>query len=338
MRRLPLLVLAVLAPALAPAGALAAASYTPCEPVPGAAAVAVARAGCAEAQAAAAALVAQPPERAGQALAPAGWTPLRAADTGRGSHDLVALRGRAAVLVRRGGAAPDLDGWSAGRELVFARATIVGGRPIPRGAAFCTSAFLVRLSGGRRGGLSAAHCAGLRRSGLVARRNAALRRPPAPGIVLGRVLRTTARRAPLDALALPVPRGTGRTASSVVDRGIARPPWPVVGTARPLRGRRVCFTGRTSGADRCGRIASRAARPAEAFLGLRTGLIVRCTTIRARQGDSGGPVYTAPRGDGTVRAVGLVTLVAGPSSAMCFTPLGPVLDRLGARLVAQAQP
>jgi hypothetical protein len=44
-------------------------------------------------------------------------------------------------------------------------------------------------------------------------------------------------------------------------------------------------------------------------------------------------VYTAPRADGTVRAVGIVTLVVGETERMCFTPLAPVLDGLGAQLV-----
>ncbi len=242
------------------------------------------------------------------------------------------MRGTAALRVRRAGPAPDVDGWAAGRELVFARGTIVGGAPIPRGAATCTSAFLVRLRG-RPGGLSAAHCAGLRRDERVHRRNAALRRPPAPGVVLGRVQRILTRRAPLDALVLPVPTGPGRSAVPFVDRGISAPPWAVAGTARPLAGRAICFTGRTSGADRCGRIRGAGLAGAERLLSLQAGLVVRCTTVPARQGDSGGPVYTAPAADGTVRAVGIVTLVVGPRSRMCFTPLLPALDRLGARLV-----
>jgi hypothetical protein len=164
------------------------------------------------------------------------------------------------------------------------------------------------------------------------RRNTGLRRPPQPGIVLGTVRRILTRTAPLDALVLPVPRGADRTAVPVVDRGVARPPHPVAGTAALTPGRRVCFTGRTSGPDRCGRLRGAGARPAERLLSLQAGLVVRCTTVRAAPGDSGGPVYTAPRADGSVRAVGIVTLVVGRSQRMCFTPLAPVLDRLDARL------
>jgi hypothetical protein len=223
----------------------------------------------------------------------------------------------------------------AGRELLFARGTLVGGQPPPRGAALCTSAFLIRL-GGHPGGLSAAHCGGTRRDGTTQRNNAALRRPPQPGIVVGRVQRNLKRRRPLDALVLPVPSGPARPSAAVVDRGVSRPPWFVAGVGRPQSGRRVCFTGRTSGADRCGEIVDASRRRAELLLSAFAGTAVRCTTIRAREGDSGGPVYTAPRRNGTVYAVGITTLVVGPRARMCFTPLRPVLSALGATLVTAA--
>jgi hypothetical protein len=103
---------------------------------------------------------------------------------------------------------------------------------------------------------------------------------------------------------------------------VSRPPWFVFGGARPLLGRSICFTGRTSGIDNCGRIV-------RSYRGTR----LPCTTITAREGDSGGPVYTAPRAEGTVRAVGVTTLVIGLLQKMCFTPLAPVLDALDATLV-----
>jgi hypothetical protein len=121
--------------------------------------------------------------------------------------------------------------------------------------------------------------------------------------------------------------------SPIVDRGITRPPWIVGGFARPFPGRRVCFAGRTSGANHCGRIVGRSARSAQLGVILQLGVIVICTDIAAREGDSGGPVYTPGRPDGTVNAVGLVTLIAGPTRRMCFTPLAPVLNRLGAALL-----
>lgn len=309
-------------------------SYTPCEPVGEAGIVAVSGDSCAAARAVAAAVAGTAPDAVATVLAAAGWSPLRALPAAEGdAHDLVAVRAGATVRIRRPGAAPDLDGWAAGRELLFARPRLVGGAPVPRGASVCTSAFLVRLPGGRLGGLSAAHCGGLRRDGTVHRRHAALRRPPLPGIVLGRVTRNLARTRPLDALVLPVPTGATRPASAVVDRGIDRPPWRVAGPARALARRRVCLSGRTSGVDRCGAVLGARARRAERILSALAGAAVRCTSIRAREGDSGGPVYTTPRADGTVRAVGLATLVVGLSARMCFTPLTPVLDALDARLV-----
>ena len=308
-------------------------SYTRCPEVAGATFVDVARAACTEVTAAAQAAAAAPAADAATALRANGWTPYRAAAAADGGFDLVALRGTGVLRLRRGGTLPDLDGFAAGRELVFARPTIVGGAPIPNGAALCTSAFLIRLSGGALGGLSASHCAGTRSDGTAERRNAALRRPPSPGVVLGRVVRLVSRSAPLDALVLPVPAGATRTATAVVDRGIARPPWIVAGVAQTTGGRRVCFTGRTSGPDRCGTLRGASARPLERYLARETGTTLRCTTVPAAEGDSGGPVYTAPRADGTVRALGITTLIEGSREEMCFTPVAPVLARLGASIV-----
>ncbi len=319
--------------AAAAAPSAAADSYTRCPDVPGADLVDAARVRCSAVVAAATAAAAAPAAQAPAALREAGWTPYRALPTSGSAFDLVALRGTQVLRIRRDGTAPDLDAFAAGRELVFARGRIVGGQPIPDRAAFCTSAFTVRLAGGRLGGLSAAHCAGLHSDGTTERRNAALRRPPSPGIVLGRVQRVLQRTAPLDALVLPIPEGSTRSVPAVVDRGIARPPWIVAGTAQLTGGRKVCITGRTSGPDRCGTLLGRSARFLERYLLLSSDVVVRCTTVRAAEGDSGGPVYTAPRADGTVRALGLTELIAGRSSRMCFTPLAPVLRGLGATLV-----
>ncbi len=266
-------------------------------------------------------------------LRAARWTPLRAQSTGEGAHDLVAVREGAALRIRRPGVAPDLDGWEAGRELLFARQQLVGGKPVPDGAVLCSASWLVRLAGGRLGGLSAAHCGGLRSDRTVQRRNVALRRPPQPGIVLGRVRRIVTRSQPYDALVVPVSAGVNRSRVPVVDRGVSRPPWIVAGVGQPTAGRRVCFSGRTSGIDHCGRIRGTQARGAEFLLSAFAGFIVRCTTIPAREGDSGGPVFTAPRADGTVYAIGLTSIIIGDHALMCFTPLRPVLNTLGASLV-----
>lgn len=316
--------------------AAAQAEYTRCESAGDAVLVDVAVASCDDARAVAAALAAEADNGSEAVLIGAGWAPVRAAATGnRRQYDLIAIRGRASLRIRRNGTAPDLDGWAAGRELLFARAQLVGGRPPPRGAAVCTSAFLIRL-GGHPGGLSAAHCGGTRRDRTTHRRNAALRRPPQPGIVVGRVQRNLQRSRPLDALVLPVPSGAGRPSAAIVDRGVSRPPWFVAGVGKANAGRRVCFTGRTSGVDQCGQIVDASRRRAERLLSAFAGTRVRCTTIRAREGDSGGPVYTAARSDGTVYAVGITTLVVGSQARMCFTPIEPVLSALNATLVTAA--
>ncbi|MEA2221597.1 MAG: hypothetical protein QOJ35_4223 [Solirubrobacteraceae bacterium] len=330
----PLAAAALLAVAATPARAQSGYAYTSCASVGEAELVQVVGAPCAEAEALAALVVAAPVDAEAGVLTTAGWRPLRAQSTaGGGRHDLVAVRDGAAVRIRRPGAAPDLDGWEAGRQLIFARRRLVGGRPVPRGAVLCTSSWLVRLAGGALGGLSAAHCGGLRSDRTVQRHNVGLRRPPQPGIILGRVQRILTRTRPLDALVVPVPTVVNRTALAVVDRGVSRPPWRVVGLAQPTAGRAICFSGSTSGIDQCGSIDNSGARGAERILSIFAGVVVRCTTIRGRPGDSGGPVYTAPGADGTVRAIGITTLVVGDSARMCFTPLGPVLDGLSAQLV-----
>lgn len=307
--------------------------YASCDNVGNATVVAVSATTCQEVLPVVAALVNAPPDQGAALLRTAGWTPLRSAATdGGAAFDIVAIRGRSSLRIRRPGAAPDLDGWMAGRELIFSSGRLVGGARPPRGSVVCTSAFLITLRG-HPGGLSAAHCGGLSRSRTTVRRNAALRRPPQAGIVLGRVQRNVRRTRRLDALVLPVPTGANRPAVDVVDRGVSRPPWFVAGTARSLGGRRVCYTGRTSGIDQCGVILSGRARSINRQASRIANTRVTCTSIVAREGDSGGPVYTAPAPDGTVRAVGITTLVFGLFQTMCFTPIQPVLDALNARVV-----
>jgi len=308
--------------------------YDGCDTVGGATVVAVSGATCQDVRPVVTSVVGAAPGEGAALLRAAGWRPLRsaAADDGDG-FDLVAIRGHASLRIRRPGAAPDLDGWMAGRELIFSRGRLVGGAPPPKGSVLCTSAFLITLQG-HPGGLSAAHCGGLNRNRTTVRRNAALRRPPQPGIVLGAVQRNVRRTKRLDALVLPVPSGASRPSADVIDRGVSRPPWFVIGTARPLGKRRVCYTGRTSGIDQCGVILSGGARAINRQASRVANTRVTCTSIIAREGDSGGPVYTYPAGNGTVRAVGITTLVFGLFQTMCFTPIEPVLDALNARLLA----
>ena len=313
-------------------GAAAAASaqagrYTPCEKTGDARLVEVSGASCDEARAVATALAGVPPEGVEGVLRAQGWAPIRASATGYDeSYDLFVTRGRAAVFIRRLGPAPDLDGWGAARELIFSRDPLVSGTRPPNGAAVCTSGFLIRV-GGSLGGLSAGHCAGLTKKRTTLRRNAALRETRVLSLVLGGVQRNLRRkRGGIDAVVLPAPSGPGRTSSPVIDRGILGPPLFVAGSARARIGRRVCFSGRTTGIDQCGEII-------RSFPG--TGGLP-CTTISAAPGDSGSPVYTAPTADGTVRAVGIAVLVFGPLQSMCFEPIGPLLRALDARLVTAA--
>jgi hypothetical protein len=164
----------------------------------------------------------------------------------------------------------------------------------------------------------------LTKARLTRRRNAAMRRAPQSAILLGRVRRNLQRRRPkIDALVLPVASGPGRVPANVIERFSFQPPLFVRGRARPLLGRRVCYTGATSGPNRCGKII----RPFPGVRGL------SCTSIIAREGDSGSPVYTAPRADGTVRALGIANVVVGLFQLMCFEPIDRVLDALDARLV-----
>jgi hypothetical protein len=301
--------------------------WMPCDKAGDAVIVEVNRATCDEARAVAVALTRVAPGDVETVLRAQGWTPLRAAANDfEASYELFALRGRAALWIRRRADSPDIDGWQAGRELLFGRGVLVGGAPPPPNAALCTSAFLVSLHG-HLGGLSAGHCGGLTKKRTTLRSNAALRRPPQPGIVLGGVRRNLTRPRSrdkrTDALVLPVPSGPGRPSAPVIDRGILGAPLFVVGTAQPRIGREVCFTGRTSGPDRCGKIV-------RSFPG--TGGLP-CTAIMADLGDSGAPVYTAPSADGSVRAVGIAVLVFGFLQSMCFEPIEPVLDALHATLV-----
>jgi hypothetical protein len=189
------------------------------------------------------------------------------------------------------------------------------------------------MPGGALGGLTAAHCGGLRKDRTVQRRYAAIRRPPQPGIVLGRVRQILTRSKPLDALVVPVPSLANRSTVPVVDRGVSRPPWIVTGVEHADPGAPVCFSGRTSGIDRCGNVSGPRARVAELFLSGLAGTLVRCTTIEAAPGDSGGPVYTEPDENGRVKAIGITALIVVDSKRMCFTPLDRVLDGLGAKLV-----
>src|SRR5215218_6730215 len=123
-----LAVLALLATAAAAIAQTPAGEYAHCERTGDALLLDVSGATCDEARALAMALTGVPAANLEPALATAGWVPLRAAATGfQSSYDLVATRGLASLLIRRPGEAPDLDGWMAGRELIFSRAQLIPG-------------------------------------------------------------------------------------------------------------------------------------------------------------------------------------------------------------------
>jgi hypothetical protein len=314
MRRLVLAAVVLLA---APATAAADRSFTACD-----ATLDVARVAC----------EAAPAARDAEGLRAEGWTPIAARERDGGIAEVMAVRGTAVVRVRSAGEVPDVLAVVAGRELILSGRRLVGGQPVPEDTAVCTIAFPVRVGSITRA-LSAGHCAADEETGAIERRFTALRRPPQPGVVLGTIRRSLFVRTSLDALLLRVPSGEGRGAAPFVWRGFSRPPWAVVGAARSLPGRDMAFTGRTSGVDRRGEVAGAAGAAAARVLRRVAGARVVCTTARARQGDSGGPVYTAPSARGTVRALGTSTLVIGSRARLCYTPIAPVLDAFDARLV-----
>jgi hypothetical protein len=143
-------------------------------------------------------------------------------------------------------------------------------------------------------------------------------------IVLGAVRRNLLRHARrIDALVLPIPSGAGRPSAAVIDRGILRPPWFVRGSARPLLGCRVCYSGRTSGPTSVGRPCAprRAARGCPARRSI------------AREGDSGAPVYTEPAADATVRGGRHHHQARRRAAAADVLHAAAVLDALDATLV-----
>ena len=84
----------------------------------------------------------------------------------------------------------------------------------------------------------------------------------------------------------------------------------------------MCFSGRTSGMQRCGRVYERILE------GRRR---VVCARVKTTGGDSGGPVYTRPR-EGAVKAVGIVmaSRIFFGRGDLCYAPIQTVLDSFGA--------
>ena len=108
-----------------------------------------------------------------------------------------------------------------------------------------------------------------------------------------------------------------------VERG-GNPPKAAVGwvpTRDQHKGDRVCFAGRTTGADQCGKIVKRYSLVSKTQL---------CTDIRATRATPAAPVYTETDG-ATTRAVGIVADVVrrgltGRHRKMCYVPIESILD------------
>jgi hypothetical protein len=270
------------------------------------------------------------------ALVAAGFTPVHVQQLGSERagfthYGVVAVGFGVTVRYQRTGGAPDdVYAVNAGERLYFSKA--FGGSLIDTNK--CTAAFTVRFADGRLGQLSAGHCGWEQRRfrhdktfPFVSRDHGGL-----PFRYLSQVQRNLDMKGRLDALEYDVAPAPGFRITRLVARGLA-PPVMLTGVAKLGRldpGDTVCFSGITSG-EHCGGVRRGTGGKALNGLGrVFEGNRVVCTKAKARHGDSGSPVYTRPSGAGTARAVGIVSLAAAGS--MCFTPLQPVLDALGAQL------
>ena len=135
------------------------------------------------------------------------------------------------------------------------------------------------------------------------------------------IIGTVAEQAPqvdAEVFELTAPSGWAQQ----VERG-GKPPKTAVGWVKTVDqhiGDHVCFAGRSTGADQCGRIVKHRRRAPKREI---------CTDIEGHQGDSGGPVYTDTSG-ATTRAVGIVAVISGHIFSkhlkMCSVPIQPILD------------
>ena len=267
-------------------------------------------------------------------LRTAGWAPLRAAaNDDPNVHDIVATRGHAALRIRRPGAAPDLDGWAAGRELLFAR-PLARRRPA---AAAGSGRLHVGLPDQPAWSSGRAQRRALRWS-AQGRHDAPAQRRAAPAAAAGDRARRRAAQRPAHEAARRARRagavgsdatgGRGhRSRRRRVRRGSSSAPHVRrPGAASASAGARAASTS----------AASSSTAPPPAPTASRAGARARtCSAPRSRRAaaTAAGPSTPRPRADGTVRAVGITTLVFGLFQTMCFTPLSPVLDALNAQLV-----
>jgi hypothetical protein len=281
--------------------------------------------GCDELRGELAAVLLAPDERV--ALELLGWRVLRVhgfrAD-GVGLHQVWAAQGGKRISYVRRGERPRLGRsvYRAGQSLGF-----------PRTGSTCTSAYVLRLPiDGTLLGLTAGHCSAypfFSASGVFETE------------IVDRVIGFRRKRVTLGPAVNNVYAGgdgpdamefalhDAGLAAQQVDRG-NRAPHRVTGVlplSRQRKGRAVCFTGITSGIDRCGRIHGRSTFPNPVA-------VICARGVRSRDGDSGGPVYTRPSRRGEVRAVGVLarSSVGGLGRDMCYTPIQTILETFGAEL------
>jgi hypothetical protein len=264
------------------------------------------------------------------ALGAAGYRATRVARSrirGRRAYRVFARRGRLRLSYQRFGQVRiDHSIYRAGQHIdVFAR--IEQDPPPSTWWSPCTASFVVSVPGQSAPvGLTAAHCLdGVAPFVLPVRRGFA---ETGGAIDLG-VAITPPGEYPggLDAGVFSILPEWG--VAQQIERGEKAPLTVLarVPSSDQPRGTRVCFAGRSSGADQCGRVVGREHKK---------GRDVTCTDIDGAKGDSGGPVYLDPGVGLQTSAAGVVTLIRRKgilgSKKMCYTQIGPVLDALGAAL------
>jgi len=199
--------------------------------------------------------------------------------------------------------------------------------PIRSGKALCTGAFTVRQ--GKRAkhkfrALTAGHCQTNRRQVYVADRK------------IGKITANSfrgKRRITADAMRFKVPRKQRRAQVATAQFGdvpvIAKLPDRAL-----VPGQFLCFGGRTTGGG-CGYLSR---QDIALKLGKKIFTHLWCVNVPTRPGDSGGPVVQ-DRGDGAVRAVGLVglTLQTATTDEMCFSSINLALKKLNVHLLSASR-
>jgi hypothetical protein len=268
------------------------------------------------------------------ALEQAGWRTVNVDKLridGADLHQLWAVKGQRRIIYVRPGSDARVDQF--GQKRVYRPAQELGfyrSSGEPDKAWGCTGGYVLRILG-TAFGLTAGHCSryplvppgGVWETEFAERQDVFLghRRRQALGSVIANA-NLGENRPDAFVFALDqIPQ-----AAQHIDRG-SLTPLRVSGwlpTRRHRKGMVVCFSGRTSGMQRCGRVYERVLE------GRRR---VVCAHVTTTGGDSGGPVYTRPR-EGAVKAVGIVmaSRVFFGRGDLCYTPIQTILDAFGAEL------